>query len=1145
MHFFQKRLIAFYVLLFCVPLHQIHAQKITSNTEALQQIAQRENLRFEREKAEAISEAEKNGWPVSFTANDSTEYELIRIENGSPVYYQTSNITAAASTSTNHVWPGGRAGLQLDGSGMVMREWDGGGVRTTHQEFGSRVVQVDNPSGLSNHATHVAGTMMAAGVVNDAKGMAYAADLRAFDWNNDNSEMASEAALGALVSQHSYGQIAGWAFGTWSGNQDWHWWGSPSISQNEDWNFGFYNSKTSTWDEIAENAPYYLIVKSAGNDRGAGPGPGTFHYVWNNGWQSSTTTREVAGGSDGYDCIPTYGTAKNILTVGAVFDVPNGYNDPSDVTMTSFSSWGPTDDGRIKPDVVGNGVGVFSSYAGSNTQYASISGTSMSGPNVAGSLLLLQQLHDSLYNGYMRSASLRGLAIHTADESGPNAGPDYMFGWGLLNTEKAAEVLIDTVHSILLEETLLQGDTFRFTVESNGLDSIRVTLCWTDPSAPANTPSLNPSNIKLINDLDIRIQSQSNANINEMPWILNPAIPSAAATRGDNIRDNVEVIPAGVLPAGIYEIVVTHKGVLQQPSSASVLGQDFTIIASGISVNPCAIDPVGVDIVQTDSIFCFGDSSAVLMANISGGTPPFSVTWNDDTTLNGLSLQNTIAGTYTVEVIDGLGCISVDTFNVVQPSELSANAYVDQNVSCYGGNDGQAYVDVSGGTPPYSLSWNTNPAQSSDTIRNLSAGNYEVTVTDANNCETSVSISVSQPADSLSVGVLSVNDVTCFGGDDGNATVTVIGGIPPYSYQWSTMPVQTSDSAFGLVAGTYTVTVTDSNNCTANASLSVNQPSDSIAVSVVNQQNVSCRNGADGFVVVDAQGGHPPYTFEWNNNPMLNTDSVGGLSAGTYQVTVTDSLQCSTTLNVTVTQPNRLNASVISKSNVSCYGVADGVIDVNVSGGTPPFTYNWSHGASSSTAIGLSGGTYTVVITDANGCSDTLTSTITEPNTYPIGPVIGSSFTGPMEVESYSVALQSSATYDWSVQGGSIISGQGTNAIDIEWAQLGVHQLSVTAASADTCDRSRLNVTVSPSFNTHESWLSKVQVYPNPTQGILTVVLPDPAFAEMIELFDAAGKRVFVSTDISEEQQLDLTFLAPGAYTLRIGMYNQRIILVK
>lgn len=1224
LHLSSKRIVqAFLMLAFCLPLHSV-AQSSAANVEVLQQIAQRENERFEREKSLALTEAETQEWPVTFSGEDSTEYELIRVEDGVPVYYQTLNVTAAASTSTNHVWTGGRTGFNLNGSGMVMREWDGGGTRVSHQEFGARVTQVDNPSGFSNHATHVAGTLVASGVDSSAKGMAYAASLRAFDWNNDNSEMASEAASGALVSNHSYGQVVGWAFGNWSGNQGWHWFGSPNISQNEDWKFGFYNAKARTWDEIAENAPHYLIVKSAGNNRGQGISSGS-HYAWNGSWQLSTTSRELSGGSDGYDCIPTYGTAKNILTVGAVFDVPNGYAQPSDVVMPSFSSWGPTDDGRIKPDVVGNGVGVYSSYAGSNTQYASISGTSMSGPNVAGSLLLLQQLHDSLTNSYMRSATLRGLAIHTADEAGPNLGPDYMFGWGLLNTEKAANVLVDSTQAILLEETLAQGDTFRLPFESDGVTPICVTLCWTDPSAPANSPALNPSNIKLINDLDVRIVNPANPLVNEMPWILNPAAPSAAATRGDNIRDNVEVVPAGVLPAGMYEIVVTHKGTLQQYSSSTALEQPFSLIGSGIEQGVCITNAPSVNINKTTAIACLGDSTAVLEANATGGAPPYTYAWNGDSTLNTPLLSGLPAGLHYVNIYDANNCMAVDTMIVSDPPVFMASVSVSQNVSCYGGNDGSVQLTAIGGTPPYAYSWNTTPVQTTASATNLTAGTYTATVTDSNNCSVIVAVSITEPSDSLGVSltdvqhvdcygdssgsitvdatggtppytyawnttpaqagstandlptgtymvsvtdsnlcqtsmsvsvnqpvspvagsVASVDSVTCFGGSDGSANVSVTGGHSPYSYLWNSVPPQTSSSASNLSSGVYQVLITDSSGCVDSVSVLIPQPSDSIDVSVLAVNDVSCRGGNDGSIVVSSTGGLLPHTYEWNTTPVQMGDSISNLPVGTYNVTVTDANGCSMVKSVEVEEPLRLNSTVFSRQDVSCYGAEDGIVDVNVSGGTPPYSFVWSHGASTSTLNNLSGGTYTLTVTDANGCSDSLSETIAEPYTFPIGAISGPIFTGPSQIEEYSIPPQSGASYSWVSQGGSVVAGQGTREVSIDWAQFGMQALTVTVTSGDTCDQETLMIEVNADFSLSESAvLSSVRVYPNPTTGVLTIELPDPSMAEMIEVFDAAGKRVFITTELFETQSLDLSILAAGAYTLRVGVYNQRIIIVK
>lgn len=349
-----------------------YSQTSTQN-DSLNAIAQREAKKYSIRKAQAVEWANRNGIPVTFE-KDGSFFEIQYIdENGRPQYYKTDNVNSAATISTNKVYSGGGAGLSLTGSGITVREWDGGSALSTHQEFGSRVTVVDGAS-PSGHSTHVAGTILASGVVAAAKGMAYEASLRSFDWNNDISEMASEGAAGALMSNHSYGYVRGWSGSNWYGN--------PSISTLEDYLFGFYDNSSRNWDQVAYNAPYLLICKAAGNDRG------------------ESGTGYPADGP--YDCIDQQGIAKNIITVGAVDDIPGGYTTPSGVVMSSFSSWGPADDGRIKPDIVANGVSLYSSYSSSNTSYATMSGTSMATPSVAGSVALLQQHYYNLKSNYMR-----------------------------------------------------------------------------------------------------------------------------------------------------------------------------------------------------------------------------------------------------------------------------------------------------------------------------------------------------------------------------------------------------------------------------------------------------------------------------------------------------------------------------------------------------------------------------------------------------------------------------------------------------------------------------------------------------------------------------------------------------------------------
>ena len=510
------------------------------------------------------------------TLNQNPDIELMYIdERGRPVFYIAQNLNAARTISTDDVWPGGSAGFSLSGSGTGLGElcvWDAGGVLTTHQEFGSRVTQMDAPGTTHYHSTHVAGTMVAAGVDAGAKGMSYQGTLAAYDWNSDDSEMASAAASGMNISNHSYGYATGWY-----SSGSWYWFGDTTISTTEDYGFGFYGSTARTWDSIACAAPYYTIVKSAGNDRNDyGPGPGGGHWVWDPGignWVWSTGTRDPDGGSDGYDCIPWNGTAKNIITVGAVHDIPGGYTCPGDVVMSDFSGWGPADDGRIKPDLVANGISLHSCDDAGNSSYTDLSGTSMSAPNVSGSLNLLVRYYEATHgDSTPLSSTVKATVIQTADEAGANPGPDYEFGWGLMNTTKAAQLIeADSQGSAhIIEASLTNGETDQYCIYNGGSDPVRITLVWTDPPGTPPSPSLNPTAPMLVNDLDLSLEHVP-TSIVYYPYTLDPGNPGNSASAGDNTRDNVEQVHVSSPASGAYQISVSHKGVLAAAQHYSVV----------------------------------------------------------------------------------------------------------------------------------------------------------------------------------------------------------------------------------------------------------------------------------------------------------------------------------------------------------------------------------------------------------------------------------------------------------------------------------------------------------------------------------------------------------------------------------------------
>lgn len=578
----------FFILRFLSPvlmaaLPVIAFSQTRTNTDVLKAAAvkQADKERALRFRVEAM--AKEKGWELVIPKINGGMAVLVDIDElGMPIYLSTqNNITAAATIGTNKLWPGGSTGLNLSGSSANLKDklaiWDEARVLATHVELTGRVVQRDNPGSVSDHSTHVAGTMTAKGINPLAKGMSFnLQELVAYDFNNDGSEMLGEAS-NLLVSNHSYGAIAGWNYN--SSQSRWEFYGQSDA--NEDYKFGYYSNVAQLWDSIAYNAPYYLILKSAGNNRSVnGPAVGQPYWRYNASNVMASAGNRPAGisNNDSYDIIATNGVAKNILTVGAINPISSGYTKPEDVVMSSFSSWGPTDDGRIKPDVVADGVNLLSSVGTSNNAYDILSGTSMATPNAAGSLLLLQEYYSSLHSGtFMRSATLKGIAIHTADEAGTNPGPDYQFGWGLLNMQKAAAVIgSNNTKHLIQENTLANGGTLTVPVIASGTGPLSATISWTDPKAtPVSVANaLNNTDKRLVNDLDMVIKKGATTY---RPWVLTPSVPSAPASTGDNTLDNVEKVEvADVIPGDAYTIQVSHKGTLERGQQA------YSLIVSGV-----------------------------------------------------------------------------------------------------------------------------------------------------------------------------------------------------------------------------------------------------------------------------------------------------------------------------------------------------------------------------------------------------------------------------------------------------------------------------------------------------------------------------------------------------------------------------------
>ena len=395
------------------------------------------------EKTDAERAAKRGNLPIFLEQKDGSVSELMAIRNGHPVYYTTYNIKSADTIGTDEIWPGGGHGFSLSGTNMTLGMWDARAVRTTHVEFvaggQSRLIRGDSYTNFLEdpHPTQVAGTMIAAGINTNARGMSFSAQLRTYRWDEDIAEMAEAATIHDLrISNHSYGRNTGWNIINLGGYWYWIWYGDVYVNTAEDYKFGFYSEDESrNIDQVVYEASTYLPVWAAGNEKGGyNLGPATqpaYHLIVISNVLYSTTTlvHNADGAPNGYDLIPPQGTAKNVLTVGAVSNVPGGYSSPTNVFLASFSSVGPTDDGRIKPDVVAQGVNLFTTSNATDSAYSIVSGTSFASPSVAGSLNLLQQLYCDLRgtNRALLASTLKALAIHTADDCGPT-GPDYSFG---------------------------------------------------------------------------------------------------------------------------------------------------------------------------------------------------------------------------------------------------------------------------------------------------------------------------------------------------------------------------------------------------------------------------------------------------------------------------------------------------------------------------------------------------------------------------------------------------------------------------------------------------------------------------------------------------------------------------------------------
>jgi gliding motility-associated-like protein len=418
---------------------------------------------------------------------------------------------------------------------------------------------------------------------------------------------------------------------------------------------------------------------------------------------------------------------------------------------------------------------------------------------------------------------------------------------------------------------------------------------------------------------------------------------------------NATGIFAGI-PAGVAYVWSVNDANLCGPAGLLDVTQPSTLTGSISS--------------QTDVSISGGNNGSVTVSG-SGGTVPYLYQLGSGAFQASGTFGTLTAGSYTVTVQDNNGCTVPVAVIITQPVASLSGTATQTNVSCFGSSNGTITVTGVGGVPPYDYSLNGGTFQTSDTFSSLAAGTYTVTVRDAALSTFDVSVTITQPASSVTGSINSQTNVLCFGSTTGSVTVSGSGGTAPYQYKLGSGAYQTSGSFATLGAGTFTVTVQDANLCTFDVLVTITQTSAALKVNTLATTNVSCSGSTNGTISANASGGTSPYTYSLNGGTAQISGTFGNLAAATYTVTVVDANLCTANTQITVTEPDVI-AIASTVTNVSCPGEEDGSITLAVTGGSQPYNVIWADGVLTQDRKNITDGTYSVVVTDINGCAKSL-----------------------------------------------------------------------------------------------------------------------------------------------------------------------------
>lgn len=420
------------------------------------------------------------------------------------------------------------------------------------------------------------------------------------------------------------------------------------------------------------------------------------------------------------------------------------------------------------------------------------------------------------------------------------------------------------------------------------------------------------------------------------------------------------------LSAGVYRLSVTDADGCVANSVNWTVSQPDTLIVSFNDTMP---------------ISCFGVCDGEITAVASGGTPGYSFNWLDLASSDAHQ-NNLCAGEYELEIVDSSNCKDTLNYILVQPDPIDVQV-IRTNITCFGLQDGAARAEVTGGFPPFAFNWYDVPGAPTDTaVSNLSAGPYNLAVTDDNGCTDTVPFTITQNPP-ITKGFTDVSNIACNGDCDGTARIVSGGGALPHTYRWYTLPgVPTVDSVGGLCAGTYSVAIRDAANCLDTASITINQPAQPLVLNIVDSLHNLCFGDCNGIIEIEATGGSGLKNYLWLNLPDSTTDNrITDLCNGTYTAIVIDQNACIDSLDFEIISPEEYEAS-LAITPISCGGTCDGIVEINSTGGVAPYSFDWydlGDVNTDSIATDLCVGTYHVEITDANACVDTIPVNLNQP----------------------------------------------------------------------------------------------------------------------------------------------------------------------